>query len=353
MRRFETDSRLRERNMKRFAAIGATFTLVTLIAVVGSGWLLQHAIQGSVGEPPTDLNAQAVSFKSDSGPNVSGWWCPDLNSRGAILLLPGIRANRLSMLARARFLRHAGYSILLIDFQATGETKGDHITFGWKESRDALAAVDFIRHAEPASHIGVIGSSLGGAAALLATPPLKVDALVLEAVYPTIEIATRNRPENYLGPRARFGAPLLLMQLHARLGISAADLRPLDHVVNVNCPVLIMSGAKDRNTRPNDTQMLFSGARSPKLLWLVSNAGHVDLHRAATAEYETCVLSFFDQAFAANDGLAHLCLAQREGAIASAVPVADLRDLCAAIRKDKACWSGFWQTRNKNAPISG
>ena len=49
------------------------------------------------------------------------------------------------MVERASFLRRAGYSTLLIDFQATGETKGDRITFGWKESRDVLAAVEFIR----------------------------------------------------------------------------------------------------------------------------------------------------------------------------------------------------------------
>jgi dienelactone hydrolase len=55
-----------------------------------------------------------------------------------------------------------------------------HITFGWKESRDVLAAVSFLHHVDPTARVGIIGSSLGGVAALLATPPLKVDALVLE-----------------------------------------------------------------------------------------------------------------------------------------------------------------------------
>jgi uncharacterized protein len=96
---------------------------------------------------------------------------------------------------------------LLIDFQATGETKGDQITFGCKESRDVIAAVGFIRDIDPVDHVAILGSSLGGGATLLATPPLKVDGLILEAVYPTIEIATRNWLQNYLGPLGRFGAP--------------------------------------------------------------------------------------------------------------------------------------------------
>ena len=179
--------------IKRFVAICATLLFVTVVGAISVGWMLGHPVQVRIGDPPADLNAEPINFESDSGANVHGWWCAVKNSRGAVLLLPGIRANRLSMVDRARFLHRAGYSVLLIDFQATGETKGDRITFGWKESRDAIAAVSFIRNAEPASRVAVIGSSLGGVATLLATPPLKLDALILEAVYPTIEIATTNR----------------------------------------------------------------------------------------------------------------------------------------------------------------
>ena len=281
--------------MKRLLVIFATLVAAAVTCIFSAGWLLAHPVQTQIGDPPGDLNAQSVMFTSDSGANVHGWWSPVRNSRSAILLLPGIRANRLSMVDRARFLHRAGYSVLLIDFQATGETKGDRITFGWKESRDAIAAVRFIRNAEPASRVAVIGSSLGGVSTLLATPPLKLDALILEAVYPTIEIATTNRLENYFGPLGRFAAPLLLKQLHMRLGISANDLRPIDHITNVDCPVFIMSGEKDRTTRPEDTETLFSRAQSPKQLWFVPKAGHVDLHKAAGAEYESRVVAFLEQ----------------------------------------------------------
>jgi pimeloyl-ACP methyl ester carboxylesterase len=258
----------------------------------GAGWILSHPVQQKVGEPPPDLHARSVLFQSDNSAKVHGWWCPVSRSHGSLLLLPGVRANRLSMVTRAQFLYRARYSVLLIDLQGTGETEGDEITFGWRESRDVLAAVDFLRKADPNVPVVVIGSSLGGAAALLATPPLKVDAMVLESVYPTIEIATANRLEKYLGPLGRAGTPLLLMQVHARLGIPASRLHPVDHIANVGCPILIVSGAKDRNTTPEDTRMLFSQAREPKELWLVPNAGHVDLHQADTTEYESRILQF-------------------------------------------------------------
>jgi pimeloyl-ACP methyl ester carboxylesterase len=230
--------------MKRFAVICGTLILVAIVCAVSAGWLLAHPVQTRIGNPPANLNAQPVMFASESGATVHGWWCPIHNSRGAVLLLPGIRANRLSMVDRARFLHRAGYSVLLIDFQATGETKGNHITFGWKESRDVLAAINFVRHIDPTDRIAIIGSSLGGVAALLATPPLKVDALVLEEVYPTIEIATSNRMENYIGAFGRILTPVLLNQLQW-LGVSASQLCPVDHIANVECPVLIISSEKD------------------------------------------------------------------------------------------------------------
>ena len=256
------------------------------------GWLLAHPVQTKIGNPPADLNAESVVFASASGATVHGWWCPNQNAKGAVLLLPGIRANRLSMVERARFLSRAGYSILLIDFQATGETTGDHITFGWKESRDVLAAVDFVRKTDSTTPVAIVGSSLGGAAALLATPPLRIDALILEEVYPTIEIATRNRLENYVGVFGRALTPVLLSQLQWRLGVSPSDLRPVDHMENVDCPIFIISGEKDTNTRPTDTRTLVERARNPKEVWFVPNAAHVDLHRAARREYETRVLAF-------------------------------------------------------------
>jgi esterase/lipase len=91
------------------------------------------------------------------------------------------------------------------------------------------------------------------------------------------------------------------------IGVSASQLRPVDHIGDVQYPVFIISGEKDRNTRPADTRMLFEHARSPKQLWFVPNAGNVDLHRAAREEYEIRVLAFLAQMARSStpEGLAH------------------------------------------------
>ncbi len=194
----------------------------------------------------------------------------------------GVRANRLSMLERARFLSHADYSVLLFDFQAHGES-----------SRDAQAAVSFLRSNAPGERIGVIGVSLGGAAALLASPPLDVNAMVLEMVYPTIDQAIRNRLIMKLGWWASSLAPLLSWQLRPRLGIDPEVLRPIDRIGKISPAKLHIVGAEDQHTTLEESRGMFNAASEPKELWIVNGARHVDLYAIAKKEYEEHVLGFF------------------------------------------------------------
>ena len=249
----------------------------------------------SVGNLPPDLQGRNVQFASGSGADIRGWFTPGKRGAGAIVLMHGVRANRLSMLERARFLCRAGYSVLLFDFQAHGESTGQHITFGYQESKDAQAAVSFLRANAPGERIGVIGVSMGGAAALLASPPLKVDAIVLEMVYPTLNQAVGDRLTMRLGSWASVLTPLLAWQLKPRLGITAADLRPIDHLGQVAEPKLFIAGAEDRQTTAAESRQLFAVASEPKQLWVVSGAKHQDLHAFARDEYEQRVLAFFSQ----------------------------------------------------------
>ena len=122
---------------------------------------------GAVGAPPTDLPAETVSWETPDGRRINGWFVPGQVGQGAIVLLHRLRGSRRSMLDRARFLNRAGYTVLLFDFQAHGETEGSFMTFGMLESGDAESALDYLKRRLPEEKTGVIGVSLGGAAALL------------------------------------------------------------------------------------------------------------------------------------------------------------------------------------------
>ena len=139
----------------------------------------------------------------------------------------------------------------------------------------------------------MIGVSMGGAAALVGpSGPLTVDALVLESVYPTITDAVRDRLRAWLGPIGpAFTSPLISF-VGREIGVSPAALRPLDRIGTVTSPILIAAGTKDRYTPLTETHALYASAPSPKELWMVDGAGHVDLHAFAPVEYERRIGSF-------------------------------------------------------------
>ena len=286
--------------MRRKIIAVAFIALLVTTASFAAGYFLGHPYHRPVGQPPADLPAEAVSFPSGSGTTVRGWLLDQPDSRGVVILMHGVRATRTSMLNRARFLHAAGYAVLLFDFQAHGESRGRVISFGFLESRDAAAAVAFARNRFPDQRIGVIGSSLGGAAALLGEGPIDVDALVLEAVYPTVDEALSNRLRMGLGTPGTILGPLLTLQLKPRLGLTAADLRPIDRIHEVTSPLLIINGSRDRHTTPEQALALFQKAAEPKSIWIVKGAGHLDLDRYAGREYERRILSFFEKHLASG-----------------------------------------------------
>ena len=266
-----------------------------LLGAVGSsvaGWQLSRPVPERIGSPPPDLAASPVAFRSATGLPVHGWLSHGARGRGIVLLLPAVRANRLSMVDRARLLRAAGYSTLAIDFQATGESPGDRITFGWRERLDVLAAVRFSKQELPAEPVAVLGTSLGGAAAVFAAAELEVDAVILEAVYPTLDAAVQNRLRIRLGGIGAAFAPLLLAQVRPTVGVWPSELKPVDRIAQLRCPVLVIGGTRDRHTTAADTHRLYDAARAPKELWMIEGADHADFLRARRQDYESRVLDF-------------------------------------------------------------
>jgi len=263
-----------------------------LIFAWHEGTVLVAPSNGDIGPPPADLPVQSVQFVSKSGATLRGWFVPGQPDKGAVILMHGIRANRSQMTGLSEFLHRTGYSVLLFDFQAHGESIGKHITAGHLESLDAAAAVNFVHQKFPDEKIGIIGFSMGGASAVLAEPPLRVNAMVLESVYPTIQQAITDRLEQRFWWFGKLGTPFLTCQLKLRLGFGADALCPIKKVSSITIPKFFIAGMIDRDTTAQESKDLFNAAAEPKQLWLVDGAAHGNMQDLYPAEYERRVLDF-------------------------------------------------------------
>jgi len=274
-----------------------TFYLAVILPVLAlaSVWLVGSTLISPINHAvtrPAGFDAQDVSIPG-VGHAIGAWWVDAGAGSPAVLLVHGARADRTDMIGRARLLHSYGFSVLLIDLQGHGETLGEAVTFGYRESRDVTAALAWLKSSTgPPRKLGIIGCSLGGAATLLASQPTGADALVLESVYPRVTQAVENRLRMRVGPLAPALAPLLLWQLPLRFHLATSDLEPIRHVASVGAPVLIVAGSRDEHTTLEESLELYAAAVQPKSLWILEGARHQDFLTFDPHGYAATVIPF-------------------------------------------------------------
>lgn len=274
------------------------------LALAGAVWLSGCAyigeiavssVQSPVGDPPADLNAWTVDVPVPIGPPLAAWLLPAPEGAPGMVLLHGITDSRRQLVDRGRFLHEAGYAVLLVDLPGHGESPGDRIGYGWLERDAAAASVGYLKRSRPHTRVGVLGLSLGGAAATLAGPALNADALILEGVYPSLEDAIEGRIRRHTGPLAPLLIAAALAQIRPRIGVPPDSLRPIEAVRRTNTPTLVISGAKDPYTPPEQARALYDAVPGPKDLWLVPGGGHGNLYNTAPETYRLRVLGFLSE----------------------------------------------------------
>ena len=125
---------------------------------------------------PTEfgLAYEDVEFPSRGGDiSLKGWLIGEAGEGPAVIVIHGLNTNRAheNGLRIARSLFDGGYTVLLFDLRAHGDSGGERVSGGFHEKDDMLGAYDFLveRGVSP-GRVGVLGSSMGAAIALLGAP---------------------------------------------------------------------------------------------------------------------------------------------------------------------------------------
>ena len=254
--------------------------------------------QHLVGDPPAEFPYVVENIALDTGDGLTlrGWFFPTEKHERAIVLLHGYGGDRSTMLRRAKFFREQSYAVLCCDARACGESTGDCITFGYRESDDLPLALKLLRD-RGYQRIACLGVSQGGATILFAAHRPEqvgdVRCVICESVYDEMEHAIDRRFRRYLFIPGRPACCLLVPFAEWRTGIDIQELKPVAHIGKLPCPVLLICGDNDNRVFPEDTQALFAAAKEPKELWMIPGAGHEDLFEANG--YQEKVTTFLEK----------------------------------------------------------
>lgn len=243
------------------------------------------------------LRVQPVRFASLDGTHLAGWYIAGELPLAAILA-HGYGSRREEMLPHAAFLHDAGYSVLLFDFRACGESDGAAVTMGALERQDLLGAARFLRvqpHLATAPFV-VLGVSMGAVAAILAAAQSnEFVAVVAESAYKSIESVVSQSFRYFIGLPPFPAAPLTVRLTERRLGFRSRDVCPETAVTRLKAPLLLIHGLDDVLIDPANSRALH-GARPDSELWLVEGAAHARAYQRAPEEYRQRVLDFFARA---------------------------------------------------------
>jgi pimeloyl-ACP methyl ester carboxylesterase len=242
------------------------------------------------------LGYREVEFLSTDGVRLSAWWVPAEGSSLATVLVPGWGGYKFgeNLLQTLPVYHDAGYSVLLMDLRAQGESDGTRRTFGYREVRDVRGALAWLQGQGYALEQVVLhGWSMGGATALRAAPGTGVAAVVEEAGYADLPILLKGEIPEFV----RFGRPLRPAILLA--GRLFPDFDPWDVVPKKDAaelsvegvPLFIIHSIED-DIVPYEQASILAAAYPEARVWKLEGYGHVEAYEHP--EYAQRLRAFLD-----------------------------------------------------------
>lgn len=286
---------------------GAVVALIgyVVIAVMAAQRLVQprrrysHMEPGAVGLDYEDIWFQARG----EALNISAWHLPSPGATRAVVIVHGLNRCRGREFSPDSFklvtdLVAKGFTVLMLDLRGHGESDAARQTYGIRERRDVLGAVDWLleRGYAPGS-IGILGTSMGGVAALGATvEEPAIGGLIIDSAFADFTPMMRTHFRTYSKLPAFF-LPTTLLVSQILTGERFADLRPVEHLRAIlDRPVLVIHARGDALV-PVAHAQAFAQAADVEL-WLTDGASHLGAYSADPEAYSNRVTQFFQRTLA-------------------------------------------------------
>ncbi len=242
-----------------------------------------------------------VHIQTGDGAQLKAWYIHPSDSNGAsVILFHGVSDNREGVAGYGRMFLHDGYSILLSDSRAHGESGGDFATYGIKERQDVHLWADWLQQ-RATGCVYLFGESMGAAIALQAsavTPHLC--AIAVESPYSTFREVAYDRFSRHSGLGLWFARTIArptlefaLIYARTRYHVDLTQSDPTYAIAHSRVPTLLIHGTADRNIPLRHSLALMQAGGSHSELWVVQDADHGGAVNIDHAAFERRILDWF------------------------------------------------------------
>jgi pimeloyl-ACP methyl ester carboxylesterase len=242
-----------------------------------------------------------VSIETADHLRLRGWLIRPGSSNGsAVLLLHGLSDNRSGMIGYAEFLLAHGYTVLMPDARAHGQSEGTIATYGLLERQDIRDWVRWLAtNVHPKCVFG-LGESMGAAQLLQSLEnPGEFCAVAAESPFSDFREIGYDRVGQFFSTGPWLGRTLLRPVIEVafvysrwKYGFDLRQVSPAAAAAATGVPVFLIHGQVDSNIPVRHSRRIKSLAPAV-VLWEVPNADHCGAISTAPEEFKAKLIDWF------------------------------------------------------------
>lgn len=267
------------------------------IKMAGTDWsqymdFIAQRKEKLLAQPKEDVYLEAAD-----GLKLHATYFPQGEEKKVVLCFHGYTSEGMKdYIALSGYYLKNGYSMLLVDERAHGESEGEYIGFGCLDRQDALCWLDWIleRCGEDVE-ILMHGTSMGGATVLMASGlelPSQVKGIISDCGFTSPkEVFTHVLHSIYHLPA--FPAIPAADVLNKRLaGYGMDECNAAREVRKATIPILVIHGDADTFVPVSMCEEIYENIASPKKKLIVEGAAHAESYYKDTESYEQALDEF-------------------------------------------------------------
>jgi dipeptidyl aminopeptidase/acylaminoacyl peptidase len=241
------------------------------------------------------VNYEDVDLVTADGVAFGAWFFRQSGSPQVVVISPGHKGRRESLLGIAVALWRKGFNVLTYSYRGMPGSDRTVVTMGVREVQELEAAIAFARRRVRGARIGLLGYSMGAVVSLLgAAGDPSVEALVLDSPFSDLRKVIKENIRRYtLLPGAPFVAAVGLW-LRVRHGIRISESSPISVLSGLESrPVFFIHGGADGITSVQHSRQLHDAYKGPREIWVVQGSPHTGAYFADRQLYLERVAGFF------------------------------------------------------------
>ena len=267
------------------------------IKMAGTDWnqympLIQKRKEAMLEQPHED-----VFCVSEDGLQLHATYFPYGDRRKIVICFHGYTSQGMSdYVGLSDYYRRQGFSMLLVDERAHGDSEGEYIGFGCLDRIDALMWIDWVlQQCGEETQILLHGTSMGGATVLMSSGlalPEQVKGIISDCGFTSAkEVFTHVLHSMYHLPAFPMIQIASLVN-KKKAGYGLDECNAAKEVQKAEVPILLIHGDADTFVPCSMCEKIYENCASDKKMLIVKGAAHAESYYKDMEAYENAMDDF-------------------------------------------------------------